>query len=183
MAHHRVTMEIVLPDPCLVVLVGAAGAGKSTFAARHFAPDEVLSSDRYRAIVSGDASNQAATRQAFGRLHRDLSSRLSKGLLTVVDATNVEAWARRALVTRAAAAGVPSIAIVLDLPPTTVLGRNAARRERVVDEAVVHRHLDAVTQTRAALETAGSREGFADVIVLREPAAVDGVRIVRRRPA
>ncbi len=116
-AHHRAAMDIVLPDPCLVVLVGAAGAGKSTFAARHFAPDEVLSSDRYRAILSGDASNQAATRQAFGRLHRELSNRLAKGLLTVVDATNVQAWARRALVDRATAAGVPSVAIVLDLSP------------------------------------------------------------------
>lgn len=176
-------MEIVLPDPCLVVLVGAAGAGKSTFATRNFAPDEVLSSDQYRAIVSGDPSNQAATRQAFGRLHRDLSSRLANGLLTVVDATNVQAWARRALVTRATAAGVLSIAIVLDLPPTTVLARNAARRERVVDEAVVRRHLHAVTDALVALAPAGSREGFADIVVLRDPAALDAVRIVRRPPA
>ena len=176
-------MDIVLPDPCLVVLVGAAGSGKSTFASRHFAPDEVLSSDRYRAIVSGDASNQAATRPAFGRLHRDLSSRLAKGLLTVVDATNVEVRSRRELVTRALAAGVPSIAIVLDLPRSTVLARNAARRERVVDESVVRRHLDAVRSARAVLETAGADEGFAAVVVLREPAEVDLVRIVRRPPA
>ena len=46
------TLEI--PDPSLVLLVGAAGAGKTTFAARHFPPDEVLSSDAYRALVSGD---------------------------------------------------------------------------------------------------------------------------------
>ena len=57
--------EIDIADPSLVVLIGAAGAGKSTFAARHFADDEVLSSDRYRRLVSGDEADQAATRAAF----------------------------------------------------------------------------------------------------------------------
>ena len=88
-------MEIVLPDPSLVVLIGAAGVGKSTFAARHFRADEILSSDRYRAIVSGDEADQAATRIAFRLLHRDVRARLAAGRLTVVDATSVEASASR----------------------------------------------------------------------------------------
>jgi protein phosphatase len=173
--------EIVIADPSLVVLVGAAGAGKSTFAARHFAPDEVLSSDRLRAIISGDEADQAATNAAFGRLHRELANRLGAGRLTVVDATSVQASSRRALLARAAAASVPAIAIVLDLPIATVLARNAARETRVVDEAVVRRHLD---RLRASLDGPASallREGFAQVVVLRDPAEVDDVRI-RRRP-
>ena len=71
--------EIEIDDPSLIVLVGAAGAGKSTFAARHFAADEILSSDRFRAIVSGDEANQAATKAAFGMLHPALSKRLGRG--------------------------------------------------------------------------------------------------------
>ena len=118
---------IVLPDPCLVVLVGAAGSGKSTFAARHFAPSEVLSSDAFRELVSGDAADQAATGAAFAALHAALSRRLRDRLLTVVDATSVQAHARRQLTRRAAEAGVPAIAVVLDLPGTVVLARNAAR--------------------------------------------------------
>ena len=58
------------------------------------------------------------------------------GRLTVVDATSVEPIARRALLARAAAAGVPATAIVLDLPAETSSSpRNAARPRRVVDEA------------------------------------------------
>jgi protein phosphatase len=176
-----VIREIVIADPSLVVLVGAAGAGKSTFAARHFAADEILSSDAFRAIVSGDEANQSATRAAFGRLHRELAARLAQGRLTVVDATNVQAAARRALLARAFAAGVGATAIVLDLPATTVLVRNAARQPRRVDEAVVRHHLD---QVRTALDgpaPALLREGFMQVVVLSDPADVDLVRI-RRRP-
>jgi predicted kinase len=176
-----VIREIVIADPSLVVLVGAAGAGKSTFAACHFVPDEILSSDAFRAIVSGDEADQAATRAAFGRLHRELAARLARGLLTVVDATSVQPRARRALLTRAIAAGVGATAIVLDLPVATVLARNAARHPRRVDEAVVRHHLE---QLRAALDRPAAalhREGFAQVVVLHDPVEVDLVRI-RRRP-
>ncbi len=174
--------EIDIPDPSLVVLIGAAGVGKSTFAARHFAPDEVLSSDRFRAMVSGDEADQGATHAAFGRLHRELARRLAAGKLTVVDATSVEPSSRRALLARAAAAGVPATAIVLDLPAEIVLARNAARRPRVVDEAVVRHHL---ARLRASLDGPAPpllREGFSQVVVLRDPAEVDRVRI-RRHPS
>src|SRR5919197_5801069 len=103
-----------IPDPSLVVLVGAAGSGKTTFAARWFAPEEVLSSDALREVVSGDAADQRATRSAFGILHRALTRRLAAGRLTVIDATNVQAYARRALLRRSALAGVPAVALVFD---------------------------------------------------------------------
>ena len=178
--------EIVIADPSLVVLVGPAGAGKSTFAARQFAPDEVLSSDRYRAMIAGDEADQAATKAAFGRLHRELVVRLAGGRLTVVDATSLEPAARRALLVRARRAGVPATAIVFDLPDVVVLERNAARRPRVVDEAVVRRHLARLrTQLDAIdVEAVGRihREGFARVVVFREPAEVDLVTIRREVP-
>ncbi len=174
--------QIVIDDPSLVVLIGAAGAGKTTFAARHFAADEVLSSDRYRRLVSGDEANQAATRAAFVRLHRDLEIRLSQGRLTVVDATSVRSAARRALLARATAAGLPVTAIVLDLPAETVLARNAARPARTVDFAVVRHQLAGVRASLDGPAPALHREGFRQVVVLRDPAEVDLVRI-RRRPA
>jgi protein phosphatase len=176
-----VVTEIDLPDPSLVVLIGAAGSGKSTFAARNFAADEVLSSDRFRAMVSGDEADQGATHAAFGRLHRELARRLAAGKLTVVDATSVESSSRRALLARAAAAGVPATAIVLDLPVEIVLARNAARRPRVVDEDVVRHHLARLRTSLDGPAPQLEREGFAQVVVLRDPADIDSVRI-RRRP-
>ena len=135
---------IVLPDPSLVILVGAAGSGKSTLAARLFEPGEIVSSDALRAAVSGSEADQRASGVAFRILHRIVGRRLAKGETTVVDATNTKAEHRLPLITRARQAGVPVTAIVLDLPPQTVLAQNAARTERVVDEAVVHRHLEAI---------------------------------------
>jgi predicted kinase len=168
---------IVLPDPSLVVLVGAAGAGKTTFAARHFDVAEVLSSDALRAIIAGDEADQGATRPAFAALHRELGRRLRAGRLTVVDATNTQASARRALLVRARAAGVPSAAIVLDLPATTVHRHNAERVGRVVDPDVVERHLAAVRTTveRGWL----THEGFDPIVILRSIADLEAVVIER----
>jgi protein phosphatase len=162
-----------------VLLVGAAGAGKTTFAARHFAPDEVLSSDAYRALVSGDEANQKVSRVAFSILHRDLERRLLAGQLTVVDATNVDPRNRRELIRRADEAGLPVVALVLDLPPAIVLARNATR-SRQVDEEVVRWQLERVRTTAADGVLAG--EGCATVWIGRTLEAMDGV-LIRRVPA
>lgn len=166
-----------IPDPSLVVLVGAAGAGKSTFAARNFAPSEILSSDAYREAVSGDAADQRATRLAFSILHRELDRRLAAGQLVVVDATNVEAAARRPLIARATAAGIPAIALVLALPAAVVSAQNAARTGRTVDQAVVDRHLRRLADALAIDRLAD--EGFDVVRVLSSPAELDALRIER----
>jgi len=174
--------EIVLADPSLVVLIGAAGAGKTTFAARHFEPDEVLSSDAFRRMVSGDEANQAATKAAFVVLYDVLERRLASRRTAVVDATNIEPAARRALVARATAAGIPASAVVLDLPPATVIARNAARPARVVDMAVVHRQLDRLRASLDGPDPPLWREGFVELVVLHDPDEVNGVT-VRRVPA
>ena len=166
--------RIELRDPTLVVLVGAAGSGKSTFAARHFDPSEVLSSDAFREILTGDAADQRATKTAFSIIHREVTKRLAAGRTVVVDATNVEVHARRGLLTRARLAGAPAVAIVFALPGDVVLAWNATRHGRVVDPAIVERHLH---RLEAALPVRD--EGFADVVVIRTPADADAIEIVR----
>jgi protein phosphatase len=146
------------------VLIGAAGSGKSTFAARHFAAADILSSDAFRAIIAGDEADQRATRRAFGIIHREVVKRLAAGRLVVVDATNVERHARRALVRRAAAAGVPALAVLFALPVAAVLSRNASRAGRVVSHEIVERHLALAAGLDAETLVA---EGFAAVHIVR----------------
>lgn len=87
--------HIHIPELSLVVLMGASGSGKSTFARTHFKPTEIVSSDVCRGMVSDDENNQAASADAFELARFIVSKRLQNGLLTVVDATNVQEEARK----------------------------------------------------------------------------------------
>lgn len=173
---------IRIDDPTLVVLVGAAGSGKSTLAARWFSPDEVLSSDAFRAIAGGrggspgDPGDQRLTRTAFSILHRRLERRLLDRRTSVIDATNVTSFARRALVRRAMAAGIRSVAIVLDLPEPLVLARNATRPGRIVPEEVARRHLADLARS---LRRGFDGEGFAHIYLIRSAEDQDGLVIER----
>jgi predicted kinase len=150
------------PPDALVLLVGAAGCGKSTWAAQRFAPSQVLSSDAFRAIVAGDAADQSATSDAFRLLHQAVRARLRRGLLTIVDATNLTAASRRGLLGYAKRAGRPGLAVVFDVPLARCLEQNAARTERQVPEDVVRRHHRALQGTMALLP----REGYAEIRVV-----------------
>jgi protein phosphatase len=119
-------MRITIPELSLVALVGVSGSGKSTFAARHFAPTEVLSSDFCRGLVSDDENDQAATEAAFEVLHFVAGKRLEAGRLTVIDATNVQPEARKPLVALAKRHHVLAVAIVLDVDEATCAARNSS---------------------------------------------------------
>lgn len=162
-----------------MVLVGAAGSGKSTLAARHFGSDEILSSDAYRKLVSGDEADQRASSLAFRRLHAEVAVRLRARRLSVIDATNLTRQARRTLLALARDANVPAVAIVLDLPPAVVRAQNGERATRIVDPAVVERHLASL---RATIDGGSlASEGFDVVIALVDTAGVDELRIERQR--
>jgi protein phosphatase len=166
-----------IPEQALVVLVGASGSGKSTFARTHFAPFEVISSDFCRGLVSDDENNQAASRDAFDVLHFIAGKRLAAGHLTVIDATNSSPEARRPLIELARAHDVLPVAVVLDLPERVCAQRNAARPDRDFGDHVIRRQRD---QLRRGLRGLG-REGFRQVHVLHGVAEVDAARFTRER--
>ncbi|RSS36582.1 polynucleotide kinase-phosphatase [Streptomyces sp. WAC08241] len=174
------TARRVLPvtDLSLVVLVGATGSGKSTFARRHFKPTEVVSSDFCRGLVADDENDQSASRDAFDVLHYIAGKRLAAGRLTVVDATNVQQEARRQLVRLARTHDVLPVAIVLDLPEQVCRERNAARPDRAGMPAhVIQRHRRELRRSLRGLE----REGFRKVHVLRSVEEVEAAEVVLER--
>lgn len=154
--------RLPLPTGALVLLVGPSGAGKSSWAAWHFEPDQVLSSDRFRAMVAGDEADQSANADAFRVLHAVVRARLRRGLLTVVDATNLSSGARTPLRRLAEAAGRPTVAVAFELSLERCLRQNAERAGRQVPDDVVRKHHD---QLRTALK-ALPMEGYAAISVL-----------------
>ncbi len=120
---------LTIPELSLVVLIGATGSGKSTFAREHFKPTQLVSSDACRGTVSDDENDQSATADAFALVHHIAGIRLRRGLLTVIDATSVQRGARESLVKVAREHDVLPVAIVLDLPESVCRERNAHRPE------------------------------------------------------
>jgi protein phosphatase len=168
-------MRIDLPDPSLVVLVGASGSGKSQFARRHFAPTEVISSDFCRGLVADDENDQSATSDAFAVMNFIAGRRLAQPRFTVIDATNVQREARRPLAALAREHDLFPVAIVLDLPESVCLERNRARTDRDFGPHVVHRQRSQLHKSLRGLQ----REGFRRVNVLRSEQEVDAAEIER----
>ncbi|WP_329450764.1 polynucleotide kinase-phosphatase [Streptomyces sp. NBC_01724] len=172
---HR---TLPVTDLSLVVLVGASGSGKSTFARKHFKPTEIISSDFCRGLVADDENDQSASGDAFDVLHYIAGKRLAAGRLTVVDATNVQAESRKQLVQLARSHDVLPIAIVLDLPEEVCQARNAARPDRAgMPRHVVQRHRRELRRSLRGLE----REGFRKVHVLHTEEEAEHAEVVLER--
>ncbi|WP_182884948.1 polynucleotide kinase-phosphatase [Microbispora sp. H10885] len=168
--------EVSVPELSLVVLVGVSGSGKSTFAARHFAPTQVVSSDFCRGLVSDDENDQTATSEAFDLLHHIVGVRLRRGLLTVVDATNVQWEARKRLIELARSHDVLADAIVLDVPEEVARARNAARPDRAFGPHVITRQRRELRRSLGKI----SRDGFRRVHVLSGD-EIDDVTVTREK--
>jgi protein phosphatase len=170
-------MNIPLPEFSLVLLVGASGSGKSTFAAKHFKPTEVLSSDWCRAAVSDDPNDQGATKDAFELLHFIAAKRLRAMKLTVIDATNVQPESRKSLIELARAHDVLPVAIVFDLPERVSQERNKSRPDRDFGPHVVRQQAQQLRRSMRGMQ----REGLRYVWTLSSVEEVDETTITRQR--
>jgi protein phosphatase len=171
-----VTKPIKVPELALVVLIGASGSGKSTFARKHFKPTEIVSSDACRGLVSDDENNQAATSDAFDVLNFIAKKRLARGLLTVVDATNVQPESRKPLVTLAREFHALPVAIVLDVPEKVCRDRNKDRADRTFGPHVVRQQMQQLRGSLRKLE----REGFRHVFVLESLEDIEAATVERQ---
>lgn len=167
--------RIEVPDPGLVVLAGPAGCGKSTFAARHFAPADIVSSDQARELVSGTADDQGATGDAFGLMRYLVDKRAKRRRFTVVDATNTTRRERARLMGVARRYDLPATLIAFDLPLELCQRRAAERDERRVPADIVERQHAAFARGLERL----AEERFTAVHVLRRPQDVGAGEVVR----
>ncbi|MEO1352401.1 MAG: polynucleotide kinase-phosphatase [Cyanobacteria bacterium J06635_15] len=169
-------MKLTFPELSLVVLIGASGSGKSTFARTHFKPTEILSSDYCRGLVSDDENSQAATGGAFDVLHYIAAKRLAAGRLTVVDATNIRPEDRKPLLNLARQYHCFAVAIALDLPEAICHDRNQQRPDRQFGPHVVRRHVRNLKRSLRGLK----REGFRFIYTLSSLEEIAAVEIERQ---
>ena len=169
-------MKLIIPELSLVVLIGASGSGKSMFAKKHFKPTEIISSDVCRGLVSDDENDQTISKEAFELVHFIAAKRLALSKLAVIDATNVQAEDRRALLTLAREYHALPIAIVFDLPEKLCHERNRYRRDRDFGPHVVRRQMSMLRRSLHGLR----REGFSNFYILTTADAVDSVEIERQ---
>ena len=174
---RRRLARIEVPEVGLVVLCGASGSGKSTFAGRHFAPTEVVSSDQCRALVGDDETDQSVTVSAFELLHAIVEKRLEIGRLTVVDATNVRPEDRKPIVELARRWDVLATAIVFDLPLAACLEHNERRQDRRTPPHAVKRQHDTLRRSAKRLR----KERFTRVYTLGSIEELDSVELDRTR--
>ena len=168
--------HITLPDLCVVILVGASGSGKSTFAAKHFLPTETLSSDYFRGVVSDDENLMDATVDAFAALHYLAEIRLRNRKLVVVDATNVQETARKPLLDLAFKHDCLCVAIVLDVSDAICYERNRGRANRTFGPNVIATHRRQLKQSLRTLR----REGFRYIHIL-SPEQIENL-VIEREP-
>jgi protein phosphatase len=170
-------MTIQIPDFALVVLIGATGSGKSTFAARHFAATEAISSDWARGMVGDDETDQSLTADAFDLVRQIAEKRLKHRRLTVIDATNVRAADRKGWIELARRWHALPVAIVIDPGVDVCIARNKARPDRRFGGEVVRRMASEIRRSQGGLP----REGFRQVWKLTSMEAIDEA-VVERQP-
>jgi len=168
-------VQLTIPDFALVVLMGASGSGKSTFAARHFRATEILSSDQCRGLVADDETDQSASKDAFDVLYAIAEKRLAARRLTVIDATNLRREDRAKGVALARKFHALPVALVLDVPANVAVERNRARPDRQFGARVVHEHVRMLRSSLRNLRT----EGYRVVHVLDSQEKLDAVSIAR----
>lgn len=169
-------MKLEIPDFSLVVLIGSTGSGKSTFAAKHFLPTEVISSDYCRGLVADDETDQSISADAFDLVREIAGKRLKHRRLAVIDATNVRPAERKGWIELARKWHALPIAIVFDPGIDVCIARNKERSDRAFGGQVVQRMVSEIRRGLGGLQ----REGFRQVWKLSDVEAIDAATIARQ---
>ncbi|MEP7204095.1 MAG: LLM class flavin-dependent oxidoreductase [Ilumatobacteraceae bacterium] len=158
------------------MLIGPIASGKSSWAAKHFAPNQIVSSDALRAVVGETEHDLRASADAFAVLDQIIASRLRRRLTTVIDTLGFDANRRAAWRESARAAGMPCTAVVFDTPTAECRRRNAARSTPVAADVVgnqLHRW--------SAIHSSVLAEPWSEVLTPEPVVVVPAALATRRR--
>lgn len=178
MARRNKLSHISIPELSLVLLIGPSGAGKSTFARKYFKPTEIISSDVCRGLISDDENNQAVSTDAFDLARFMAAKRLKLGLLTVIDATNVQSESRKDWIRLAREYHALPVVIVLNMPEQVCTTRNAGRPDRNFGSHVIPQQISQLKRGLRSLR----EEGFRHVYEIRTPEDADLLESIVRTP-
>lgn len=120
----------------LIVLVGLPGSGKSTIAST-FENFEIFSSDKYRELLLGNASDQSNNELVFSTLYKNLRSYLLNGGNAILDATNITLKSRLKILDYVK--DIPNLSkkcLIVNTPVTTCI-KNDSKRERKVGSNII----------------------------------------------
>ena len=150
-----------LPDPAVVVLAGAAGSGKSTWAAERFRAAEIVSSDALRAAVGSGPSDLDASIEAFALLDQIVAARTKRSLMTVIDTLGLDPVRRSDYLHLAHTAGLPAVLVIMNTAAALCRERNRLR-DRPVPAPVLSEQLRKISKL---VEFAGE-EGWDQVLII-----------------
>ncbi len=157
-----------LPDPAVVVLAGAAGSGKSHWAATHYRPVEIVASDMLRSIVGSGPADLEATTEAFTLLDQIVAARTKRSLTTVIDTLGLDPDRRDRYRQLAHSCGLPAVLVIINAPAALARQRNRDR-DRPVPALVITEQLRRVKELLRTAED----EGWDQVVVIDNPADGD----------
>lgn len=139
-ASSRRIIEPRGDGPLLTLMVGPSGAGKSTWIRDNALGWRVLSSDFMRYELTGASDDQSRNDDVFLALHRIAAARLTSGLPTVIDATNLRRRDRLACVALAPY-GSPIQYVVIDRPLADKVRDGGWRNDAMIgDKTLIQVH-------------------------------------------
>ncbi|GAC1468541.1 MAG: hypothetical protein PVSMB5_13780 [Ktedonobacteraceae bacterium] len=172
-----------MPQRTLIVLCGAAGSGKSTFAhnfvAQHsdqgYKATTIVASDYCRALICDDETNQQVNRDTFDLFHYIIDKRMLQNRLTIADSTALQAEARQKLLNLAHRHNYFTCLFVFNMALATCLLHDQQQsRGRIVGEQVITYHLSLLQHALRVIP----HEGWDQVHILNEQDASDPITIL-----
>jgi alkanesulfonate monooxygenase SsuD/methylene tetrahydromethanopterin reductase-like flavin-dependent oxidoreductase (luciferase family)/predicted kinase len=157
-----------VPDPAVVVLAGAAGSGKSTWATERFRSAEIVSSDALRAAVGSGPSDLDASVEAFALLDQIVAARTKRSLMTVIDTLGLDPQRRSDYRRLARAAGLPAVLVIMNTAAALCRGRNR-RRDRPVPAPVLSDQLRKINR----LIDSAEEEGWDQILIIDQDTAAE----------